>query len=108
MSTPIFDELEEKWNFTDHYRAMCDEYWTVTHLATGQVWYEDDEGNEVFPGVAPTLEELDNALDLHAYLVPQDVKVGDVVRQVEVGEPIVYPKRKFKLLGRNQGTNGTL
>ena len=121
MSTPIFDELEAKWSEQYYQRAICDTYWPVIHVQTGQTWLEDDEGNEVFPGMSPTLEELNEGADLYAYFVPNEVKVGDTVSAISLGGIIPYPeldkpsptlpkgiKPKFKLFGRNQGTNGTL
>lgn len=98
--TPLFEELEAKWSETDNYRTICDRWWTVTHIATGQHWLEDDEGNEVFPetqyaeggivkGSSPEVQRLLENFD-------NDCPVA------------LVPKRKFKLFGRNQGTNGTL
>ena len=126
--TPLYDELEAKWAEQYYQRAICEQYWTVTHTATGQEWLEDDEGNEVFPE-PPTQTDLNEGVDLSAYIVPNEVRVGDTVIPIKLGEPqyaegglvepvrtFVYkpdegfavPKRKFKLFGRNQGTNGTL
>lgn len=120
MSTPIYDELEAKWNETCYDTRICDAYARVVNLSTGQVWFEDDEGNEVFPE-PPTQTDLNEGVDLTAYLVPNEVKVGDTVSAISLGGIIPYPeldkpsptlpkgiKPKFKLFGRNQGTNGTL
>lgn len=109
MSNPIYDELEEKWNWTINQRNICDQYWTVTHAATGQEWFEDDEGNEVFPetqyqeeaqyspgGYIGQFPELHKAIfEDRTYCPVSNVAVD-------------RPKRKFKLFGRNQGTTGTL
>ena len=121
MSTPIYDELEEKWNAVGTDRRICDKYMRCFLIETGAEWYEDDEGNEVLPGMSPTLEELNEGADLYAYFVPNEVKVGDTVSAISLGGIIPYPeldkpsptlpkgiKPKFKLFGRNQGTNGTL
>lgn len=109
MSTPIFDELEEKWNWTFSQRAICDQYWTVTHTATGQEWFEDDEGNEVF------LEELEFRGELYTVVrepnqtVIYNTEVQRLLEDFDNDCPVaLVPKRKFKLFGRNQGTNGTL
>lgn len=94
MNTPIYDQLEAEWNYTDHYRAVCDAHWTVTHPATGQVWYEDDEGNEVFP--EPQYAEGGIVKGSSSENFDNDCPVA------------LVPKRKFKLFGRNQDCQGTL
>lgn len=96
--TPLYDELEAKWTGENYQRAICDRYWTVTQTATGQEWFEDDEGNEVFPegGLLPNRPATGVWVDLSEGYCP--------VSNVAVDRP----KRKFKLFGRNQGTNGTL
>lgn len=95
--TPLYDELEAKWSDEYYHRAICDQYWTVTHTATGQEWFEDDEGNEVFP------DEEESPYVEAGLVVPGDrvVPSGTLVFDCAT-------KPKFKLFGRNQGTNGTL
>lgn len=96
MSTPIYKELEEKWN------AVGEDLLELI---------EDDEGNEVFPetqyspggyigqfpgGYIGQFPELHKAIfEDRTYCPVSNVAVD-------------RPKRKFKLFGRNQGTNGTL
>lgn len=110
---PIYDELEAKWADENYQRAICDQYWTVTHTATGQEWFEDDEGNEVFP------EELEFQGETHTVVREPNQTViynaeghGSEARVgtcglVDCGTKRHKPKR-HKLFGRNQGTNGTL
>lgn len=144
-NTPLYDELEDKWTETFSQRNICDRWWTVHHNQTGQEWFEDDEGNEVFPepptagelnsGLA-TAGELNSGLDLTAGIVlvegqytateegferkPQYAKGGFDKRvdpklpvkivncYIHLDESRIKPKRKFKLFGRNQETQGTL
>ena len=88
MSTPIYKELEAKWN------AVGEDLLELI---------EDDEGNEVFPetqyspgGYIGQFPELHKAIfEDRTYCPVSNVAVD-------------RPKRKFKLFGRNQGTNGTL
>ena len=93
MSTPIFDELEEKWNAVGYDRAICDPYNRCFLIETGAEWYEDDEGNEVFP--EPRYAEGGLVEPVRTIVYKPD-------------EGFVVPKPKFKLFGRNQGTNGVL
>lgn len=107
--TPIYDELEAEWNYTDQYRAVCDAHWTVTHPATGQVWYEDDEGNEVFPEPSTAKLSVGEGWIQHPKLDHLEVRDG-MVRFKDSDCPVsnVPKKRKFKLFGRNQDCQGTL
>ena len=130
--TPLFDELKDKWDETYTDKAICDTYWPVIHVQTGQTWFEDDEGNEVFPesdldepqyspgGYIGQFPELHKAIfEDRTYCPVSNVAVDRPKREefeelqelykVEIirHEPLP-PKRKFKLFGRNQGTNGTL
>lgn len=106
--TPIYEELKDKWTDENYQRAICDQYWTVTHTATGQEWFEDDEGNEVFPEP----EEENTAI---TYFVGRpDTAKGyeelstdpEYLREASIRRE--GRKNRFKLFGRNQGTNGTL
>ena len=112
--TPLYDELEAKWSETDNYRTICDRWWTVTHIATGQQWLEDDEGNEVFPeelefqGEAHlVVREPNQTVIYNAEGHGSEAHVG-TCGLVDCGTKRHKAKRKLKLFGRNQGTNGTL
>lgn len=102
MSTPLYDELEAKWSEQYYQRAICDTYWPVIHVQTGQTWFEDDEGNEVFP------EPQYAAEGGIVTKVDPKLPVKIVNGYIEFDESRIKPKRKFQLFGRNQGTNGTL
>lgn len=95
--TPLFDELEEKWNAVGTDRRICDKYMRCFLIETGAEWYEDDEGNEVF------LVEEESPYVEAGLVVPGDrvVPSGALVFDCAT-------KPKFKLFGRNQGTDGTL
>lgn len=117
--TPLYDELEAKWNETCDDTCICDAYARVVNLSTGQVWFEDDEGNEVFPepqyakgGLLPNRPETGVMVDLSEDYCPvavvpkRETRVG-TCGLVDCGTKRHKPKR-HKLFGRNQGTNGTL
>lgn len=112
MSTPIYDELEEKWNAVVADRRICDRYWRVYIAQTGAEWLEDDEGNEVF--LPPTGSELNAGVGI-TYLVGRpDTAKGyeelstdpEYLREASIRRE--GRKNRFKLFGRNQGTTGTL
>lgn len=108
--TPLYDELEAKWTGENYQRAICDLYWTVTQTATGQEWFEDDEGNEVFPEELESQEETQYSPGGYIGQFPELHKAifEDRTYCPVSNVAVVRPKRKFKLFGRNQGTNGTL
>lgn len=101
--TPIFDELEAKWEELDYSRSLMDANWRVRNVQTGAEWYEDDEGNEVFlepqyaeGGIVTKVDPKLPVKIVNGYIELDDCPVATV------------PKRKFKLFGRNQDCNGCL
>lgn len=98
--TPLYDELKAKWNAVGEDSRICDEYTRCFYIETGAEWFEDIEGNEVFPepqyaeggvvkGSSPEVQRLLEDFD-------NDCPVA------------LVPKRKFKLFGRNQDSQGVL
>ena len=109
--TPIYDELEEKWEEETYFKAICDVYWTVTNNATGQTWLEDDEGNEVFIEEREFSEEpqTDYREPIQTDILPEGHGSESHVGTCGIVDcNTKRHKRKFKLLGRNQHCQGTL
>lgn len=101
--TPLFDELEAKWNAVGEDSRICDEYTRCFYIETGAEWYEDDEGNEVFP--EPKYAEGGIVTKVDPKL---PVKVVNGYIELDDCPVALVPRHKRKLFGRNQGTNGTL